>query len=150
MDALATTGPTEACPIGRAAALSGVSAKMIRYYESIGLVRPPVRSAANYRHYDDAAIRTLRFVARARGLGFSIEDIARLLALWQEPARSSADVKTLALQHVADLARRIEDMRRMKTALERVADQCHGDHRPECPILDELSDPRPTRRPTHA
>ena len=132
--------------IGRASKASGMSAKMIRYYESIGLVRPAVRSAANYRHYDAGSVRTLRFVARARGLGFSIEDIGRLLALWQEPERSSADVKRLALQHVAALDRRIEALRSMKTAIERVADQCHGDGRAECPILDELSDDRVTSR----
>jgi Cu(I)-responsive transcriptional regulator len=133
------TGPARnGCSIGEAASASGVSAKMIRYYESIGLVRPATRSAANYRHYDREAIRTLRFVARARGLGFALDDIARLVALWQEPERRSADVKSVALAHVAELEGRIAALQAMKAAIERLAAQCHGDGEPQCPILDEL------------
>jgi Cu(I)-responsive transcriptional regulator len=127
------------CSIGQAAEKSGVSAKMIRYYESIGLVHPAARSAANYRSYDHAAIQTLRFIARARSLGFSIEEISRLLALWLEPERSSADVKALALAHVADLNTRITALQGMKHAIEDLARQCCGDDRPECPIISELS-----------
>ena len=125
--------------IGQAAAASGVSAKMIRYYESVGLIRPAARSAANYRRYDQAAIQTLRFIARARALGFEMAEIARLLALWQERGRSSAEVKSLALRHAADLERRIAALAGMKAAIETLAAHCHGDHRPDCPILDELS-----------
>lgn len=125
--------------IGEAARVSGVSAKMIRYYESIGLVRPAARSAANYRHYDQAAVQTLGFIARARLLGFSIAEISQLLALWQEPGRSSADVKALALAHAADLGRRIAALQTMKSAVETLAAGCQGDDRPACPILDDLS-----------
>ena len=136
-----------ACSIGQAAAASGVSAKMIRYYESIGLIRPASRSAANYRSYDHLAVHTLRFIARSRALGFSIEEIARLLALWQDPTRSSADVKALALRHAADLERRIAALQGMKATIDHLAVHCHGDGRPDCPILDELSaGPRPARR----
>lgn len=128
-----------ASTIGRAAAASGVSAKMIRYYESVGLVRPAARSAANYRAYDDAAIVALRFVARARGLGFALDDIAQLLALWNEPGRNSADVKALALRHVEDLDRRVAAIQAMRTTLVRLAEQCHGDDHPDCAILDGLA-----------
>jgi MerR family copper efflux transcriptional regulator len=131
--------PVADCSIGRAAEASGVSAKMIRYYESIGLIRPASRSAANYRTYDPAAIQTLRFIARARSLGFSVDEIAQLLALWQEPGRSSADVKALALAHVADLKKRIAALQSIKAVIETLAAHCHGDDRPECPILDELA-----------
>ena len=134
-----TTSPLALCSIGQASDASGVSAKMIRYYESIGLIRPASRSAGNYRTYDPTAVQTLRFIARARGLGFAMEEIARLLALWQEPDRSSADVKALALKHAADLAARIEALQSMKAAVETLAAHCHGDHRPECPILEELA-----------
>ena len=140
--------PQRSCSIGQASERSGVSAKMIRYYESIALLRPASRSAANYRSYDHVAVDTLRFIARARGLGFSIAEIARLLALWQEPARSSADVKALALQHVAELERRIAALQGMRAAVADLAARCHGDGRPECPILDELSgDPASGRMP---
>lgn len=129
------------CSIGEAARASGVSAKMIRYYEAIGMVRPVARSAANYRTYDAVAIQTLRFIGRARRLGFPMDMIGRLLALWQDKARSSADVKALALRHVAELDERIAALQAMKAAIEQVAGQCHGDDRPDCPILDELTGP---------
>ena len=129
--------------IGEAARASGVSAKMIRYYETTGILRPVARSAANYRSYDAVAIQTLRFIGRSRALGFSMDMIGRLLALWQDKERSSADVKALALQHVAELEERIAALQGMKTAIEHVAEQCHGDHRPDCPILDELRGPPP-------
>lgn len=131
--------PEADCSISAAAAASGVSAKMIRYYESIGLVRPAARSAANYRRYDPTAIATLRFIASARHLGFAIEEIAQLLALWRQSERSSADVKALALAHAADLGQRITALQAMKTAVEHLAAQCHGDDRPACPILDDLA-----------
>lgn len=132
------------CSIGEAARASGVSAKMIRYYEAVGLLRPAGRSAGNYRSYDRTAIQTLRFVGRSRALGFPMDVISRLLALWQDKERNSADVKALALQHVAELDQRIAALQAMKTAIEQVAEQCHGDHRPDCPILDELLGRPPT------
>jgi Cu(I)-responsive transcriptional regulator len=128
--------------IGGAAKRSGVSAKMIRYYESIGLVTPAERTASNYRTYDEHAVTRLRFIQRARALGFSIDDIQRLLALWANHDRSSAEVKALALDHIADLEVRIAALRRMQGALARLAESCHGDDHPECPIIDDLAGER--------
>ncbi|MEI9987017.1 MAG: Cu(I)-responsive transcriptional regulator [Aliidongia sp.] len=125
--------------IGEAAAESGVSAKMIRYYESIGLVAPALRTAANYRCYDDTAIQSLRFVASGRLLGFSLEEIGRLLSLWRDRERASAEVKRIALDHIAELDRRIRSLAEMKQALEDLASACHGDDRPDCPIMDRLA-----------
>jgi MerR family transcriptional regulator, copper efflux regulator len=125
--------------IGDAAARSGVSAKMIRYYESVGLIRPAARSAGNYRTYDGADIDALRFIARARELGFNMDQIAQLLRLWLEPSRSSAKVKPVALDHIADLDRRIAALRRMRVALKHLTDYCPGDEKPGCPILDGIA-----------
>ncbi len=125
--------------IGEAARVSGVSAKMIRYYESIGLISAPRRSAAGYRFYDERDIQTLRFVRRARDLGFPVEDIGRLLELWRDGARSSADVKRLAEQHIAALEEKVAALQSMQRTLERLACACHGDDRPDCPILDDLA-----------
>jgi MerR family transcriptional regulator, copper efflux regulator len=125
--------------IGEAAKASGVSAKMIRYYESIGLIEPPRRSAAGYRFYEDREIETLRFIRRARDLGFLVEDIARLLELWRDGSRSSADVKRLAEHHIASLQERIDALQSMRRTLEHLAGHCHGDQRPDCPILDDLA-----------
>ena len=135
--------------IGEAAKASGVSAKMIRYYESIGLIEPASRSAAGYRFYDDKDIQTLRFVRRARDLGFPVADIARLLELWRDGSRSSADVKRLAQGHIAALQERIEALQAMRRTLEHLAGHCHGDQRPDCPILDDLAEgsDRPPTRP---
>jgi MerR family copper efflux transcriptional regulator len=124
--------------IGQAAARSGVSAKMVRHYESLGLLPEVGRTDAGYRQYTENNVHTLRFIRRARDLGFSMAEIAELLKLWQNKGRASADVKRIALDHAADLHRRIEEMTAMKRTLERLADCCHGDHRPDCPILDEL------------
>jgi MerR family transcriptional regulator, copper efflux regulator len=140
--------PIPGCAIGQAARASGVSAEMIRYYESVGLLRPVSRSASNYRAYDRAAVQTLRFIARARALGFTMDEIAKLLALWQEPGRTSADVKAVALRHIADLDERIRVLQGMKAAVESLAEHCHGDDRPDCPIIDELSDGRVDSEPT--
>ena len=129
--------------IGEAARASGVSAKMIRYYESIGLIAAPARSAAGYRFYDERDVQTLRFVRRARDLGFPVEDIARLLELWRDGARSSADVKRLAEEHIAALEERIAALQSMQRTLERLACACHGDDRPDCPILDDLAGGQP-------
>lgn len=126
--------------IGEAAARSGVSAKMVRHYESLGLLPEVARTDAGYRQYTESNVHTLRFIRRARDLGFSMAEIAELLKLWQNQGRASADVKRIALDHAADLHRRIEEMTAMKRTLERLADCCHGDHRPDCPILDELAE----------
>ena len=126
--------------IGEASVRSGVSAKMVRHYESLGLVPKVNRTDAGYRQYTANDVHTLRFIRRARDLGFSMAEIAELLKLWQNKRRASADVKRIALAHADDLRRRIEEMEAMKRTLERLADCCHGDHRPDCPILDELAE----------
>lgn len=131
--------PPRYANIGEASTASGVSAKMIRYYESIGLVRPATRTGSNYRTYDARAIQTLHFVGRARQLGFSMEEITRLLALWQDQDRSSSEVKAVALDHIRDLEARIAALEKMKSVLGLLAERCHGDDRPECPILDDLA-----------
>jgi Cu(I)-responsive transcriptional regulator len=125
--------------IGGAARASGVSAKMIRYYESIGLIPQAVRSDSGYRHYTDNDIHTLRFVRRSRDLGFSVDDITRLLGLWRDRGRASADVKAVALHHVAALKSKIAALQEMVVTLEHLAHHCHGDGRPDCPIMDDLS-----------
>ena len=126
--------------IGEAAARSGVSAKMIRHYESLSLLPKVGRTASGYRQYGPREVHTLRFVRRARELGFSMVEIAALLKLWQNRRRASADVKRIALSHVADLDRRMSEMAAMKRTLESLAACCHGDDRPDCPILDELAE----------
>ena len=126
--------------IGEAAAVSGVSAKMIRYYESVGLIVPAERSAAGYRRYGDADVQALRFLRRARSLGFSVAQMRELLALWRDAARASADVKRLALAHAAQLDDKAHAIAEMSRALRHLANRCEGDHRPQCPILDELAD----------
>lgn len=124
--------------IGEASQRSAVSAKMIRHYESLNLLPRVARSASGYRQYDDAAIHTLRFIRRARDLGFSMREIETLLGLWRNRRRASADVKAIALAHAADLQRRIREMQTMQRTLEHLAQGCQGNERPECPILDDL------------
>jgi Cu(I)-responsive transcriptional regulator len=124
--------------IGQAARLSGVSAKMIRHYESLGLLPKARRTGSGYRQYSPGEVHTLRFIRRARDLGFGIGEISALLGLWQNRRRAAADVKRLALAHAAELATRIAEMTGMKRTLEQLAAHCHGDHRPDCPILDDL------------
>ncbi|GIX13880.1 MAG: hypothetical protein KatS3mg118_1839 [Paracoccaceae bacterium] len=124
--------------IGQAAAATGVSAKMIRYYEDIGLVPPAPRSPAGYRRYGPAQLHRLRFIRRARDLGFPVARIRALLALWDDRDRRSADVKRLTMAHIAVLNRRIGELRAMARTLQRLADSCHGDARPDCPILEDL------------
>ena len=124
--------------IGDAALASGVSAKMIRHYEKIGVIPVADRTFSNYRIYSQAEVHTLQFVRRARGLGFSMKEIQNLLQLWQG-RRSSAQVKKVAQQHVDDLEQKIREMEAMKRTLRHLVDHCHGDDRPECPILDDLS-----------
>lgn len=125
--------------IGQAAALSGVSAKMIRHYESLDLLPPVPRTDAGYRLYGDGQVHTLRFIHRARALGFSMAEIAELLKLWQNKRRASADVKRIAEAHVADLERRIAEMQAMRQTLAHLAHCCQGNSRPDCPILSELA-----------
>jgi Cu(I)-responsive transcriptional regulator len=125
--------------IGEAARASGVSAKMIRHYETLGLLKAALRTDAGYRIYDTNDVHTLRFVRRARDLGFSIKEIERLLGLWRNRRRSSGDVRRIAQQHIGDLDRRIDELAAMKRTLERLVHDCHGDHRPDCPILDDLA-----------
>ena len=125
--------------IGQAAAASGVTAKMIRYYESIGLVPAALRTDSGYRLYGEREIHTLRFIRRARKLGFSLERIAGLLSLWQDGGRASADVKRIALDHVAELEERIRELTEMRDTIATLAACCHGDERPDCPILQGIA-----------
>ena len=127
--------------IGEAAARSGVSAKMVRHYESLGLLPRVARTEAGYRQYGDNEVHTLRFIRRARDLGFSMAEIGELLKLWSNRRRASADVRRLAERHVQDLERRIAEMSSMKRTLEHLVHCCHGDERPECPIIDQLASP---------
>ncbi len=124
--------------IGEAAKASGVSAKMIRYYEQTGLIPEAGRTASGYRTYTTTEVQMLRFVRRARDLGFTVERIAELLALWRDRSRQSADVKQLALSQVEGLRRKIREMDDMVATLEHLAHGCNGDHRPDCPILADL------------
>jgi len=124
--------------IGQAAAASGVSAKMIRYYEQVGLIRPADRTHSNYRSFSDRDVNELRFIRRARNLGFSVDEIARLLSLWRDRARPSREVKAIALRHLQDLDARIGELQAMADTLRDLARCCAGDDRPDCPILAEL------------
>ena len=125
--------------IGQAAEAAGVNAKMIRYYESIGLISAASRTDSGYRQYRDKDIRTLRFIKRARDLGFSIERIKTLLSLWEDRGRKSGDVKKLAGQYIAELDRDIEKLQSIRDQLQQLADCCHGDQRPDCPIIEDLA-----------
>lgn len=127
--------------IGEAASLSGVSAKMIRHYEQLGLLPAARRSEGGYRQYDEAGVHALRFVRRARDLGFSIAEIRALLGLWRNRRRASADVKRIAVRHVQDLQQRIDEMQAMQRSLQALVHGCEGSTRPECPILDDLARP---------
>jgi Cu(I)-responsive transcriptional regulator len=124
--------------IGQAASSSGISERMIRHYEKIGLIPPAARRNSGYRDYDDRDVNVLRFIARARDLGFSVDEIRRLLALWHDRGRASADVKALALARAAELQRKERALQEMRRSLEHLAASCHGDERPDCPILGGL------------
>jgi MerR family transcriptional regulator, copper efflux regulator len=125
--------------IGDAATRSGVPAKTIRYYEQIGLIRPAERGANQYRSYSEADVAMLRFVGRARRLGFSVQELKQLVALYRDRGRASADVKAIAVQHIARIDRKLAELQTVRAALANLAEQCHGDARPDCPILDELA-----------
>lgn len=125
--------------IGESAKASGVSAKMIRHYEAIGLIGAAQRTSAGYRVYNERDVQVLQFIHRGRALGFSLEQIRTLLALWQDKQRASKDVRAMARGHMDELDRKIADMQAMRRTLETLATRCHGDERPDCPILDDLS-----------
>ena len=128
--------------IGEASRASGVSEKMIRHYEAIGLLHP-ARRANGYRSYADPYIAVLRFIRHARDLAFPLEDIRRLLALWRDRSRASAEVRALALAHVAALEEKARALQAMAASLKHLAAHCHGDERPDCPILDQLAEGAP-------
>jgi Cu(I)-responsive transcriptional regulator len=139
--------------IGQAAEASGVSAKMIRHYEEIGLIPKARRTYSGYRMYTENEIHVLRFIRQARNLGFSMKQIEALLGLWRDMRRPSSKVKTLAQEHISELEQKIAEMQAMKATLQRLVKTCHGDDRPDCPILEELaqtgaspSAPSPTRK----
>ena len=125
--------------IGQASKQTGVSQRMIRHYETIALIPKAARRDSGYRDYDEKDVHTLRFIRRARDLGFPIEEIGQLLALWQDRSRASADVKALALARAAELKRKAEELDEMRKSLEQLARTCHGDDRPDCPILGGLA-----------
>lgn len=129
----------DAMTIGEAAERSGVPPKTIRYYESVGLVSPAARGENRYRAYSDKEVDILRFISRARGLGFSLGEVEQLLVLYRDRNRPSREVKRLALKHIDDLDRKIAELKTLKKALVQLAEKCRGDDRPECPILDDLS-----------
>jgi MerR family copper efflux transcriptional regulator len=133
--------------IGAAAQASGVSAKMVRHYEVIGLIPKARRTLAGYRMYSQSDVHTLRFIKQARNLGFSINQIEKLLALWQDRRRPSRKVKELAHAHIQELQERIREMQDMKRTLETLVKHCHGDDRPDCPILEGLEKTLPVSGP---
>ncbi len=125
--------------IGEAAAATGVSAKMIRYYEQIGLIKPATRTMAGYRVYAETDIHALRFIRRARDLGFTVEQMTELMALWHDRGRASGDVKRIATGHIEALENKMRELQEMTRALRHLVDNCHGDHRPDCPIIEQLA-----------
>jgi len=125
--------------IGEAASKAGLPAKTIRFYEEIGLVKPALRAENGYRNYADRDVHILRFLHRARSLGFSVENCRELLALYQDRRRASSNVKVVALAHIEDIEAKIEELQSMKATLTHLAKKCHGDERPDCPILDDLA-----------
>lgn len=133
--------PTSGWPvhIGQAAAYSGVSPKMVRHYESLSLLAPVGRTDSGYRLYSAADVHTLRFIKRARDMGFSMADIGELVGLWHDKSRASGQVKRIAQSHVKSLRQRIEQLQAMERSLQALTRCCHGDERPDCPILDDLA-----------
>jgi len=133
--------------IGQASKASGVSAKMIRHYESVGLFPNTLRTEAGYRQYTDKEVRTLQFIRQSRDLGFSIDQIRELLSLWQDLRRPSRQVKNLASAHIRELDAKLQELQFMKATLEHLVHCCHGDERPDCPILETLAEPYATATP---
>lgn len=125
--------------IGQVSKSSGVSQRMIRHYEAIGLIPKAARRDSGYRDYDERDVHVLKFIARARDLGFPIEEIAKLLALWHDRTRASAEVKALAVARIEDLERKERQLQDMRRTLEHLASNCHGDGRPDCPIIESLA-----------
>ncbi len=125
--------------IGQASDLSGIPAKTIRYYESIGLLPKPARTDSGYRDYSDPEIETMRFIQRARKLGFAIKDVCELLDLWNDTHRTSAQVKSLTRRHIDEIEVKINELESMRKTLITLSDKCHGDDRPDCPILEDLA-----------
>ena len=125
--------------IGQAARASGITAKMIRHYESVGLLPPAMRSDTGYRQYGEREVHVLRFIRRARDLGFSIKDISGLVSLWHDRQRPSRQVKALAQAHMQQLQRKIDELQSMRQTLEKLVQCCQGDERPDCPILQDLA-----------
>ena len=133
------SGSGSGATIGEAARRAGLSARMVRHYEALGLLPAVARSDSGYRLYGEAEVHTLRFVKRSRDLGFSMAEIAALVGLWHDRGRASAQVRQIAQRHIDDLARRVAEMQAMQRSLEGLVACCHGDARPECPILDDLA-----------
>ncbi len=125
--------------IGELAKGTGIAAKTIRYYESVGLLAAPSRSGGNYRIYGERDLATLRFVQRARKLGFSVKEVGDLVALWQDRQRASADVRALATAHLGEIERKLKELEAMRATLDHLIKRCHGNKRPDCPIIDELA-----------
>jgi MerR family transcriptional regulator, copper efflux regulator len=135
--------------IGEASKASGVSTKMIRYYESIGLIKAPLRTGSGYRVYSESEIHALRFISQARDLGFSVDQMSNLLALWRDRSRASADVKGIALEHIRLLDEKAKALQAMSDTLRHLANNCHGDGRPDCPIIEGFASaaaPEPKKR----
>ena len=135
--------------IGEAARRAGVSARMVRHYESLGLLAPVHRTDSGYRQYTEADVHALRFIRRGRDLGFSMEEISTLLSLWQNQDRASSQVKAIAQKHITALAERIAAMQSMQRTLQTLVHCCHGDDRPDCPILDDLASADTELAPVH-
>ena len=128
--------------IGNASQMSGIPAKTIRYYESVGLIPPAGRAANGYRDYDKKDVQVLRFIKRSRGLGFSVEEVSNLLDLWLNGERASADVKSIAISHIEGIEEKIHELEAIRDTLKNLTNCCHGDDRPDCPILDSLAGQR--------
>lgn len=126
--------------IGEASRQSGLPAKTIRYYEETGLIAPPVRAENGYRHYTEADVHKLRFVRHARGLGFSVDECSQLLSLYDDKERQSADVKAIAQQHLTDIEEKIQELEKLRSTLHHLINHCHGDGRPDCPILEGIAE----------
>jgi Cu(I)-responsive transcriptional regulator len=136
--------------IGQAASATGVSAKMIRHYEGVGLLPEAHRTESGYRQYGESDVRTLRFIRHSRDLGFSLQEIAKLVGLWQDRSRPSREVKALARKHIEELDAKAQELLAMKSALEHLVQCCRGDDRPDCPIIDSLEAGQPDAPPSFA